>query len=400
MRPVVLLGGINVVRAFGMAKIPVIIASSERRTPSMASRYCAGVIELPPITQRAAVAETLARAGERLAREHGGPLPLFYDNEDRLKLVQDYRGTLAPHFALLLNDPALDAALIDKSLFQALAERHGLPVPRRIAWQALGAEPGPVLAKPYIKSAAWSESGAQRRFFGETGKARIFANGREARMDALARELSGELTFQEYIPGGDDAIWSFHGFAAPGGEVLEWFVGRKIRTSPPLTGESSYVRLARSEELVRMGRAIAAQLGLAGVFKMDFKRDAGGGNSGGRFYLFEVNTRVNLWVYVGAVNGVNLARVAYDWLLHGRRPAHAEARQRLRWLALRLDWPAFRALRGRGELGVAGWLWSLAQAPKVYEFFSWRDPGPFVRLVADRVRSRVQRMRPWPSPAK
>jgi len=395
MRPVVLLGGINVVRAFGMAGIPVILASSGRRTPAMASRYCSGVIELPPFHSRDAVVETLVSAGRRLAKAHGGPLPLFYDNEDRLKLVQDYREALAPHFALLLNDPELDAALIDKSLFQALGERLGLPLPRRIPWGALDAEPGPVLAKPFIKSATWSERGAQRRFFGETGKARIFASGAEARADPLARELAGELTFQEYIPGGDDAIWSFHGFAVPGGEVLEWFVGRKIRTSPPLTGESSYVRLERSEELVRMGREIAAKLGVAGVFKMDFKRN----DATGEFRLFEVNTRVNLWTYVGAVNGVNLARVAYDWQLRGARPRHVEARLALRWLAFRLDWPAFKALRGRGELGLAGWLWSLA-APKVYEFFSWRDPGPFLRLVSQRMRQRAQRIRPWPSPAK
>ena len=392
MRPVVLLGGINVVRAFGMAKIPVIVASSERRTPSMASRHCAGVIELPPITERAAVADALARAGRRLAQAHGGPLPLFYDNEDRLRLVQDYREMLAAHFALLLNHPALDAALLDKSRFQALGERLALPLPRRIAWEALDAERGPVLAKPFIKSAAWGESAAQRRFFGETGKARIFASGAAARADPLARELSGELTFQEYVPGGDDAIWSFHGFAAPGGEVLEWFVGRKIRTSPPLTGESSYVRLARSDELVRLGRDAAAKLGLAGVFKMDFKRDP----ASGRFHLFEVNTRVNLWTYVGAVNGVNLARVAYDWLLGGTRPRHVEARLALRWLAFRLDWPAFQALRARGELGLAGWLWSLVQSPTVYELFSWNDPLPFARFWATRLRAALaRRMQRW-----
>ena len=67
MRPVVLLGGVNVVRALGMAKIPVIIASSDRRTPAMASRYCSGVIELPPFHNRVAVVETLASAGRRLA---------------------------------------------------------------------------------------------------------------------------------------------------------------------------------------------------------------------------------------------------------------------------------------------------------------------------------------------
>ena len=57
MTPVVLLGGLNVVRALGLAGIPVIIASSARSTPSMASRYCAGVIELPPIADREGVVD-------------------------------------------------------------------------------------------------------------------------------------------------------------------------------------------------------------------------------------------------------------------------------------------------------------------------------------------------------
>src|SRR5882672_5398983 len=132
MRPVVLLGGLNVVRALGMARIPVVIASSERRTPAMASRHCAGAIELPPFHDRGAVVEALMRAGSRLAAAHCGPLPLFYDNDDRLKLVQDFRSRLALHFLLLLNEPGLANALLDKSLFQALAEAKGLPVPRRI----------------------------------------------------------------------------------------------------------------------------------------------------------------------------------------------------------------------------------------------------------------------------
>ena len=103
--PVVLLGGLNIMRALGLARIPVIIASSQRRTPSMASRYCAGTIALPPIHEREALVEALVRAGRRLAAEHGRAVPLFYDNDDRLALVQDHRAALAPHFALLLNEP-------------------------------------------------------------------------------------------------------------------------------------------------------------------------------------------------------------------------------------------------------------------------------------------------------
>jgi predicted ATP-grasp superfamily ATP-dependent carboligase len=392
MIPVVLWGGINLVRALGLARIPVLVASLERATPSMASRYCRGTVELPPAAAREAIAEALARAGRRLAEEHGRPVPLFYDNDDRLALVQDFRDELSPHFALLLNERPLADALLDKERFQALAEQRRLPVPRRIGWERLGAERGPVLAKPRTRT-RWDDSPVRSQLFGGHGKARIFASGREARLDPLVQGLAAQLQFQEYVPGGDEAIWSFHGFAAPGGEVLEGFVGRKIRTYPPLTGDSAYLRLAHDHALVSLGRDIAARLGLSGIFKMDFKRHA----QSGRYYLLEINTRFNLWHYLGARNGVNLPRVAYEFLLYGRRPQPARASTRYRWLAWRYERRAFMALHARGELGVAGWLWSLAQAPKVYEFFSWSDPMPFVRLLGARVNRKAGRL--WHSTA-
>jgi predicted ATP-grasp superfamily ATP-dependent carboligase len=382
MVPVILLGGLELVRALGLAKIPVLIASSDRRTPSMASRYCAGVVELPPFAQREAVVDTLIHAAR-----HGAPAPLFYDNDDRLALVQDYRAALAPHFALLLNEPALAEALIDKSRFQALAERHGLPVPRRIALEALDAESGPVLVKPKTRT-AWEDSAVLRHLFGGVGKARVFGSGREASANTLVRQLAPELAFQEYVPGGDDAIWSFHGFAAPGGEVLEWFVGRKIRTFPALTGDSSYLRLARDDGLVALGRDIAARLSLAGIFKMDFKRSA----ATGRFHLLEINTRFNLWHYLGARSGVNLPRVAYDYLVHGARPVHAEASPGWHWLSLRHDLRAYREAKARGELTLAAWLLSLVRARKVYELFAWSDPLPFARYWTGRLRRLPRRL--------
>ena len=386
--PVVLLGGLDLLRALGDAGIPAIVASLERRTPAMASRYCAGTIALPPGVGRDAVVETLVRAGRWLAEHYGAPVPLFYDNDDRLALVQDYRETLGKHFALLLNEPGLADALIDKSRFQSLAESRGLPVPRRIPWDALADEPGPVLVKPKTRT-GWEGSPVREQLFGGAGKARVFASGAQAYGDRLLRQLAEQLTFQEYVPGDDTAIWSYHGFATSSGEVLEWFVGRKIRTYPALTGDSSYLRLARAPELERIGREIAERLGLAGVFKMDFKRSA----ANGRFYLFEVNTRFNLWHHLGARNGVNLARVAYDYLARGERPVHREARLAYRWLSLHYD----RLARREANVGMARWLWSLVQSPKVYAIFSWRDPAPFVRYWAGRLEQRWQRL--WHSTA-
>ena len=381
MLPVILLGGLNVVRALGLAGIPVVIASQQRRTPSMASRYCGGVVELPPMTEREAVVEKLVQTATRL----GGGVPLFYDNDDRLALVQDFRAALAPHFALLLNEPALADALLEKSRFQALAESRGLPVPRRLEWADLAAERGAVLVKPKTRT-AWDNSSVRLQLFGGAGKARVFADGLQARSHPLVAQLADRLQFQEYVPGGDEAIWSFHGFAAPGGEVLASFVGRKIRTFPALTGDSSYLRLAHDEHVEALGREIAARLALAGIFKMDFKRDP----ATGRLALLEINTRFNLWHYLGAVNGVNLPKVAYEFLLHRKIPGAAKAKTRYRWLALREDWRAFRHER----LGWARWLASLAYLPMVYDVFAWSDPLPFVRHWSTRIRSALSRRMP------
>lgn len=199
------------------------------------------------------------------------------------------------------------------------------------------------------------------------------------------------LQFQEYVPGDDRSLWSFHGFADEKSELVEWFVGRKIRTHPALTGDSTYLELAPNPSLAEIGRDVVRRLGMRGIFKMDFKRH----QATGRYYLLEVNARFNLWHYLGAVNGVNLAQVAYDYLTRGLRPPHAEAAARYRWLSFKLDSRAWR----RGELKTRQWIASLFAAPKVYDLWAWSDPLPFfvdLHHYLPRIR---RRMTQWLSTA-
>lgn len=371
--PVLLLGGLNLVRSLGLARIPVIVASPDADSDAFASRYCRGRLVVPPLAQREAVLESLMRAGEDLTRALGTRLPLFYGDDDALGLVQECRGPLSRHFLLALNEPEVSRALIDKSSFQQLAEDRGLPVPRRLDWEALEACHDPVLVKPKSK-AGWDHSEVHRKLFGGAGKALIFDDGRAALANLLVHQLADKLAFQEYVPGGDRAIWSFHGFAAESGELLEWFTGRKIRTHPALTGDSSYLELAPNEALEKLGREVVARVPLKGIFKIDFKQSA----ATGQFHVLEINTRFNLWHHLGARNGVNLAEVAYDYLVRGARPRHMKAATTYRWVCLRLDYRAYRDLSSRGELGLARWLWSLIESRKVYDLFSWTDPLPFV----------------------
>ena len=178
-----------------------------------------------------------------------------------------------------------------------------------------------------------------------------------------------------------------HGFADDAGRVLASFIGRKVRTFPAGAGESAFIELAHDDGLDALGRGLAGHIPLRGFFKMDFKRDA----RDGRWHLLEINARASLWLNLGAANGVNLASVGYDYLVHGVCPLPARARTDYRWLSLRLDYRAARELRQRGELGLVRWLWSILASRNIYNLFSLSDPGPWVATWKRRFSRLISR---------
>ncbi len=386
--PALLLGGVNMVRALGLGGIDVVLASPRPDAPAAASRYACASVLLPRLERREAVIQALLAAGERLADAAGCKVPLFYGNDDYLSLVQENQGALARCFSMVLNPPEVARALIDKERFEAFALERGLPVPRTLAWEELGGWLAPVLVKPKVKI-AYDESPVYRRLFGSRGKALVFASGAELAASPLASQLREDLLVQEYVRGGDRQLWSFHGYADEAGRLLAWFVGRKIRTYPVLTGQSAFLELAHDEAFAAVGREAAARVPLRGVFKIDFKQDA----VTGAWRLLEVNARYNLWHHLAARNGLNLPRIAYDYLVHGTRPAALGYRTGCRWLAFGTDFRAYRELAARGELGTAAWLRSLVRARKCYDLFSWSDPAPFFRHWAQEIRVRAPRLR-------
>lgn len=389
--PAVLLGGISLVRSLGLARIPAIVATSDPGEPALASRYCSARLLLPSMKEPHAVVDQLVALGEELSARLGRRVPLMYGSDDALELIYAHRERLQRYFLFLLSDRRVASSLIAKDRFQKLAEARGLPVPASLRWEgtdagSLRAHAGPVLVKPRIK-VDWHHTILCQRLFGGDGKARVFASGAEAADHPDVALFHGQLTFQQYIPGGDTDLWSYHGFADARGEVLASFVGRKVRTFPTLTGESAYIEMARDDALSALGREVARRCPLRGVFKMDFKRDP----RDGRWYLLEINARYNLWHYMAARNGVNLMAAAYDHLVHRKSPASQDYAARYRWLNLELDFKAYREMAARGELTFAAWAGSILRSRNVYSLFSWRDPAPWLRFWGSRVSRRLGR---------
>ena len=232
--PVMLLGGLNLVRALGLAGIQAIVATSDREEPALHSRYCTVPAMIPPPEQHDARVDAIASLGERLAGLYGRRVPLMYGSDDALELVYAHRERLGRYFLFLVCEPDVAESLIAKDRFQEFAQDCGLPVPRALSWEGTG--PGTlagcsreVAIKPRAKR-DWHHSALCQRLFGGDGKAIVLPNGPAALAHPGVALYRDQLTFQEYIPGDDTCLWSYHGFADEHGQVIESFTGRKIRT--------------------------------------------------------------------------------------------------------------------------------------------------------------------------
>ena len=361
----VVMGDVDMVRALGVAGI----SSAFFGYADDAARFSRHVrVSLPWIDQWERP-DDIVDALLDLAGSLPGPPVLFPQTDATLLLASRHRERLGQALRLILADHEIVEQLVDKELFQALAERHGLPVPRA---QRLRPEAGapcpaldipyPVIVKPLTRSPAWAE-------FAGAGKAVRVYDAEELR--ALWPRLAGvgtEFLAQQLIAGPESRIESFHVYVDASGAVAGEFTGRKIRTFPADYGMSTAVEIVWLPDVAELGRDVVGRLGLRGVAKLDFKRDAGG-----RLHLLEINPRFNLWHYPGALAGVNLPAMVHADLTGSERPPAREAPGGVAWCDPLQDLRAAHAA-GLAPLAWLRWMRGCAICGLARE-----DPLPFLR---------------------
>ena len=335
------MGGVELVRALGMAGIRSAVVAAPGSPPRL-SRFAVAGIDPGEGT----IVDALLRYGTGQA----SPPPLMLDSDEALFAVSGARGRLESLYRLALPEDELVRDLADKARFQELAERVGLddvPAARRVR---PAEEPArdlglrfPLILKPVpFRDARWDR-------LGEAAKVLLVEDeGELRRLWPRLAAVDLDLLAQEHVPGGEERILSYHVYVDRAGAVAGEFTGRKIRTHPVRFGLSSSVETTADPQVTAAGRDVVERLGLFGPAKLDFKR-----GPDGRLALLEVNVRFTLWVHPGAVAGVNLPALAYADLLGEPRPATRPARPGVRWVAPGPDLAAAR------ETGVspARWLW-------------------------------------------
>jgi D-aspartate ligase len=371
------LGEIDLVQALAHARIRCAVAAS-RDEPARYSRHTAIVLpRVDPWRKPEAAAESLLA----FARTRPEPPVLFYDADWDLLLVSRLRDRLAEGMRFVVPEPDLVEDLVDKSRFQALADRVGLPVPKAVRLSGDDPPPDdvdlrfPVVLKPLTR---------HHDTWRPLARGKAFEAADADTLRAFWDRFAGtdlEVLVQEVVPGPETSIESYHVYVDRDGEFAGEFTGRKLRTWPEQFGYSTALEITRSGDVRELGRELVRRLGFQGVAKFDFKRDPGGG-----LKLLEVNPRFNLWHHPGALAGVNIPALVYADLTGHARPQVSEARAGVRWCSFAHDWQAARA----AGIGPLRWLrWALACEAK--SGFARNDPLPLPRALAWRLGQRLRR---------
>ena len=272
-----------------------------------------------------------------------------------------------------------DAASIERALgkvpFARHAEANGIPIPRTRAIEsvdevrrAAGELRAPFVLKPDIKSERWKELAAAKVFIAEDAAAL-------ERTYERCRDWSDRFVVQEWVEGGDDAMYSYYAFIAENRRIVAECIGHKIRQWPRRTGSGTLSELCDDPEIRETGRTLLESLQHRGFATVNMKRDAGTG----KLFVIEANVgRPGLGMFVAEAAGIDMTYLAYRSLASLPLPPAPLARfPNARWICLKRDLAAALGAWRQGELGLVEYLLSL-RGVRRSAVFALRDPLPFL----------------------
>lgn len=316
-----------------------------------------------------------------LANDLGGRPVLFLTEEEAVHVVSRARDELAPLLRLRFGSHDAMLALTHKDGVQQLVDRHGLPIPGACRLrEAADLTQLDALRYPCVLKPGFKHAGYGARF----KKAYIVLTPAEARVlfDQISPVLP-DLIAQEWIEGGDDAIYFCLQYIGENGQAVASFAGRKLRAWPPQVGGTASCIAAPEvdEELGALTEGFFSAVGFRGMGAMEYKRDT----RDGRFYVVEPTVgRTDFQQEVATINGNNLPYAAYCYECG------------LPVLAPRPMPPTIwrEPVTDRWSQQVQGTHPAFAEHKVVDAYWRPSDPAPWLRVMWSRVWQRLARAKP------
>ncbi len=123
------------------------------------------------------------------------------------------------------------------------------------------------------------------------------------------------MIVQEFIAGGDGTEYSIDGYRSATTISMSACKNVMLDKRPDWVGNFVAKIDTDEEKILDYGRSIVEELGVYGLFNIDFKRDS----DTGKIYAFEINLRQGRCHYYATQNGVNTSKIAIEDKIFGNQ---------------------------------------------------------------------------------
>lgn len=292
--------GLGAIRSLGRAGAPVIALDHRPWALGFRSKYALPVVAPDPLPDEDGFISFLQELAEVLDR----PAPIFPTHDEHLNSLARRRDELGDRFLYPFPSWEVLEPLQSKRHQIDTASRLGMGAPATTHPRSAGeaqsaaAEIGfPVFVKP-------SENIVFKRI--HKRQAFVCRDGGELE-HAYRLTADYEPMVQEFIPGGDEWLWSLGTYIASDGNPLAVFSGRKLRQTAENMGSARVGEALWDDEVVDLGLRLLRELGFHGIAQVEWKRDP----RDGQLKLIEVNPRLWQWHGLTGACGVDIAQTAY-----------------------------------------------------------------------------------------
>lgn len=349
---------IGLVHSLGMADIPVYAGSFFKDNPALYSRFTNKRFQFNTYEDYSYI-EKLCHYGKKMSLK-----PVLYSDDDRaLLLISRNRDRLQKYFRFMLPDNSVVEQLLDKRKFCHLCTEKNLPAPVSFdisSMQDIDSVitkiPFPCIIKPAHKESWWKPDFTN--IMGPYKKAYKCDSPKELKnLYKKLLQIDNNVVIQEFIPGGDELLYSVNLFVDDSGTVKGHFIAQKRRIYPITAGTGCYVVTVNEPELLDTTKKVIKNLKLKGLLNIQFKRDIRTGEP----RLMEIHVRNSFWSFLGTAAGVNLSKLYYEYLTEDEssKKAHKESlvpKIGVKFFDLEKDVKAFWQYRKKGELTFRDWM--------------------------------------------
>ncbi len=232
---------------------------------------------------------------------------LFLTNDEKVEFVLNHYDALNEHYFINMPSVHLTAMLIDKIKLNTLINKLCIRTPKTVNIESIGDFEGvkdlrfPVIIKPFLKSEKWYNAGFSKAIIFdsledlETTFSKLFA-------------CENRLIIQEFIPGGDDAVYYCLVYYNANGECKTHFTGQKIRQWRILKGSTTSTKPANAPYVTKETLRIFDAINYKGLGSIEFKKHG----ITNEYYMIEPTVgRVDTQEYIATCAGNNIPLKAY-----------------------------------------------------------------------------------------